>query len=370
MSEDIKTQQESNPLNPSESVVKKGFGRSKLLILILLFVLLLVVLVYVITGTTLIPKDSKLGFLNLKSPEELEGEIYLTLSPLGEEKPNIYKLDLETMELEEYFKDSEYRNYMANFSSDLKKMVFVRAYEDDSSQLILLNEKTGEVSEIGTRSTGFIRNPKFSPDNQQIVYWTFEGTASSFGDNPEDNSIYIISLDGSKEKITNGSFPLFTPDGNGLLFMKNDGLYIFDLSNKTEAFALEIRIGEELKELLGELEPRLAPWLAVRFNVFAEDNLLIATNTVTSKINIFKINSWFPFSYERLFDVNFYAPNWPVFSQNGGYFAIQEFVSQPEGETGLPHLGVYNSETLEKEVLFSLENYELNNIWVTDWIIK
>lgn len=357
--------------NVQPSIEVKSKDNKRVLILSSVFVLLCICLglVYFLFLREDSVFEEKVS--ELEKTEGPRGEIFLTLSPLGEEKPpNIYTLNLETMELDEYFNDSENANFMGSFSSDGNRMVFVRVYVDEveeklEGQILILNELTGEEIELTERFNYFPRNPKFSPDNAQIVYWMVE---KEDGENPEDSSIYILNLDGESEKITEGAFPLFSPDGKYLLVLKNDGLYTVDLVTKEEHFVLEYTpdVLDEYYEI-GEMEKELPNWLNFRMSYSYEKNLLMLTETISSDLFILEVASWSPFEYEILFDADFYTPNWPVFSPCGKYFAIQEFASEDSSSS---HVGVFDLETLEREKSFSLEIFERDYIWLTDWLIK
>jgi len=177
-----------------------------------------------------------------------------------------------------------------------------------------------------------------------------------------------LNLDGEKEKVANGVFPLFSPDGGILLFLKNDGLYTVDFETGEEFFILEYDF-EVLDEYYedGVMEQEVWNWSNFRMSYSYEENLLMLTETVPSNLFILEVLSWSPFEADPIFDVEFYAPNWPVFSPCGGYFAIQEFASEDPSSS---HVGVFNLATLERELSFSLEDFDREYIWLTDWLIK
>ncbi len=307
------------------------------------------------------------------------GEIYLTLSPLGTNKPNIYKLDVESMELEEFLpNDERHANFMGKFSPDGSKMAFVRAYEDATSQLLLLDLRSNDLTELTPKSNFFLRNPQFSSDGNKIAYWVYEDTTlgQSFANNPEENSIYVVDLFGSTEKIAKGAFPFFVDDDKKILSLVDSGLYVLDLQSKQGRVLVSFDMGD-LDILISEgvLEGDLPSWLSLRVGVSRSGDLIILTDTSSSQINILKIKSWVDFDYEYSFRIVSalelaVGPNWPTFSSDSEYLALQDFSDTSDSLSRQSQISVFsfNGEELLREAQFSLENYDLNSIWITDWM--
>ncbi len=298
----------------------------------------------------------------------LEGEIYLTLSPFNYEdegfvvQPNIYRFDLATEELapHPFFEGSYNHNYMASFSSDSEKMTFVKSYEGENHRVMVLNPSTEELRSLTPFLGFFPRNPRFSPDDEEVIYWG-GGELQS----PEGSSIYISSLDGEQREVANGAYPVYSPDGTSVIFLKNDGLYILDLKTKEEYLAIDLTD----KEVFPNLRLVGPDWYAFRFNISPEGDFLIVTHTLASDSNrIFEVSSWDPFEYEDYAEPEFSQPIWPVFSPDARYLALEEY--RFDGEQDSLRLSIYDVENMEIVGNTCLENYELDYVWVSDWIIK
>lgn len=371
---EIETKQINNEVPPT--VENKKSSKKLLPFLIFFLVFLCLGLVYVF----FFQKDSVFEKGELEKDAEkldydiLQGEIFLTLSPLGEEKSNIYKLDLESMELEEYFENTPYRNYTSKFSPNLEEMVFVRVYDDDTNQLLIFNEVTEEIRELTESSTLFPRNPLFSPDGTKVAYWVYEDSVEPFGfsEKPEDNAIYTVSLSNNeKSYVTNGAYPLFSPDGKFLLFLKNDGLYTIDLDSEIETLVFQLDFAgiNDWYEEEG-LEPELWTWLTLRFNFCPRNNILIITDTLGFVTMVLEVESWSPFVYESLFEVETHGPNWPVFSPFGNYIVKQEFGYDDPGMPQLSFFGFNIEDDYDYYGSVSLDGFLEDFIWITDWVIR
>lgn len=303
------------------------------------------------------------------------GEIYLTLAPEGG-NVNVYSLNLETMEMSEYFEESNYDRFMGKFSSDLTKMVFVKTSEDGLSQVVFFDETEDEFYEVTGESELFPRNPSFSLEGDKVVYWVYENTEEplGFGESPEEHSIFLSSLEtGEVEKVAQGAYPVFYPDENSLkiAFLKNDGLYSLDLDTGEETFLVwwdSVYIDEWYSE-----NPNVSPgdfpnWLFLRFAFCFDSGVLLFTDVFSGSVSFFEMSE---LTWEETGEVEVWGPIWPVISPSlGNYYAVQE-AKEVEGEDeGVRQLGVYEMFTSERILSFNLEDFEEQKIWLTDWIIR
>ncbi len=310
--------------------------------------------------------------------DALKGEIFMTLAPKDSEYANIYSLNLETMELQEYFEEANYSNYMGKFSPNLEKMVFVRNYEDETSQLMFVDETEEKEYEITGRSNYFPRNPSFSKDGDKVVYWVYENEEIpfSFGEFPEDHSIYISSLDGKLEKVAEGAFPLFCmEDSSTIIFLKNDGLYSLDLEGKLEQRFYDLDFSgvndwllENAEFGLGE-RPDFWGWLTFRYNISLDQEFLLVTEALPPSIRIYQRqeDGWGPGSLLFLQDVEGKGPVWPVYSPRGEHYAVQDF---GDWEGISTQLQVYQQESSEKVFEYGLNDFNRDHIFITDWIVR
>ncbi len=345
------------------SVNDNGAKDKKNKIIIILFALLPILFVVlffyayqklvIFEGHEIQPKDEV---------SSLEGEIYLTLAPMTGERPilGVYSYDLSTKEMKAYFEhEDEVDNMMASFSSEFDTMTFVRRYSDYSSQVLVLQNK--ELIEVSPRYGLFERNPKISPDKTKVVYWYFESSENPLGaaDVPEENFIVMSELVNNPyliERIKGrGAFPTFTPDGEHLVFLKNDGLYTRNLFTDEENLALELEL--DLEGTHGESPT----WLSFRYNISPDGKNLVVTDSMNAHMYLYRIDSWSPFIYEKVLDEVFVqTPMWPVFSPCSNYFVMQ---------TGL-EISIFNLEGSKLETVLTLDEYYPDSVWVTDWIVK
>jgi hypothetical protein len=370
--EDIKIKEEASS-EPSGQT-KSQFGYRRLFAFVLFLILLITLLIIFILFRQEKVFEKKPSTEETPTEALLKGEIYLTLSPQGEETPNIYKLDLDTMFLEEYFPESPYRNYMAKFTSTAESMAFVRGYDDNTNQIMIFNLNTEEFFELTPRQNIFPRNPVFSPDDTKLAYWIYTEVDAPLGEYPEDNSISVISaVDWTEEEVAKGAFPFFTPDGEFLIYLKNDGLYSLNLETENEKKVVDMDSlyldnyiaegGADLEELE---KVGLPGWTTFRFALSPNGKNLIITDTVSSNVLVFERTSQGGFEYS--FNLMADAPNWPNFSPDSEYFVIQEFET---GETTFPKLSIFSFDDLEFQEGFGLgEAYDSNYFWVSDWIVR
>ncbi len=392
----MNNQQEEIKKN-KESLTEKNWP---LVVLSILIVLTLTFLIY-FYFTTKPESEVDIVYRDDVTEQEafLEGTIYLTLSPGEENNPNIYTLDLSTGEFSPVFEtlveSGAHLNYMSKFSPDLKQKVFYRwsgetlidqekaaefgadlteeMYEEivlsheEYRYLVVLDIDSGELFELTPRSDLILKNPQFSPDGQSVVYWVEETGSQEDFSLPESNSIYISSLDGTQEEITQGVFPYFSPSGESLVFLGDDGLYTIDLESREETLILD-SVFDDLEDPFVQPEEYAVPpgWSSIRFNYSPVNNLLVVTDTLSQRGRFYEINPWEPLTLELVYDEEFYSPNWPVFSPCGNYLVLQEYEPTQRRHT---QVAIYELGSFERLKAFDLLDYNLETIWITDWII-
>ncbi len=288
---------------------------------------------------------------------EKKNELYLTMVLDAEgKKGNIYRLDLDRFEMEPVFDEGD--NFGGSFSTDGQQMVFVRAY-GDSSQILIYKEETAEVTEITSKMDGFLRDPKFSPDGNNIVFWSVEN------DTPV---IYMSNLEGEVEKLTEGFRPLFSKDGKYLLFLQEQGLYTFNLKDSTQKWVFKFEDFEENS------------WDSLTLALSSKNNIIIS-NTSLLKKYILEFDNLKNFVIEGALylDSNFLTTphSWAQYSPNGSSFVNIEEMSEVEEGQFKYMLVFYNKEDFSIGEVYEFEDYILNledsvveEVWVTDWVIR
>jgi len=120
------------------------------------------------------------------------------------------------------------------YSPDGAKILFYSMREGGNLEIYLMNEDGSDVTRITQNLTNNDSEAIFSPDGMKIAYYS-------------DGSIYTINADGSNNTLfqTDASHPLFTPDGNNILYnkMTADGyaIYINDINGGNE---IELGLGD------------------------------------------------------------------------------------------------------------------------------
>jgi eukaryotic-like serine/threonine-protein kinase len=119
-------------------------------------------------------------------------------------------------------------NRMPDFSPDGSKVVF-RSNRNGGGiyQMPVLGGEIQFVVQGGL-------NPKFSPDGQQIAYWT--GAESVAAAVPGSGSAWVVPARGGQprriaEKLTSGRQPIWSPDGNSVLLVGYSSTKAFDRSS-------------------------------------------------------------------------------------------------------------------------------------------
>ena len=116
-------------------------------------------------------------------------------------------------------------------SSDGKWGVFTGStYDDDNNitKLFLFNISTGEINVLAEGN--WIRVLDIHPNGEAVSYWSYENA----------HEVLNIYHKGEIIEIIDGSSGTFSPDGSTIAYGKREqGLFIYDLSTKTETLLVE-----------------------------------------------------------------------------------------------------------------------------------
>ncbi len=107
------------------------------------------------------------------------------------------------------------------FTVDDRKVLTLLFRRDNTSQIVLIDTESGTVETLRSLNWVYPKRMDLSPDGRWIVYDSFRP------DSKTERAIYVLSTDGTTERLLPpepGSwlFPLFTPDGNSVLFTGGD----------------------------------------------------------------------------------------------------------------------------------------------------
>lgn len=340
---------------------------------LILFLVIFVVLIFA-GGFFLFERFSEKSLLLIeesivKDPFiDLNGTIYITLASLGDRETDLYAFDVETGNLEKLF-DDDFVNFMSSISPDGKRMVYSAAPLDrDPSytepftewlQLFIRNIQTGERQQLTETTYADIKRfPEWSPDGTQIA---FTGRYDYFGSlfKPDTWDIFIIDLLGNEQLLDSGTFPQWSPDGSQILYLKNDGLYRYDIVNAVKYKVRDIVGGEG--------------YLAMHIDVSKNDEFVWGIPG-RNEFALAKIVSWDPFRFEnmnRIVDRDGKSLYHLLFSPDSRYIVALETNShestRERRETQEFRIVIYNTETFEKLILRDLNDYNFDMAFITDW---
>ena len=152
-----------------------------------------------------------------------------------------------------------YRNEEAGFvkpsawSPDGKQILTLLFRKDNISQIALVSAQDGSARPLRSLNWVYPKRMDFSPDGRYIVF------DSTISDDAPERDIYVLATDGSRQitavdHAANDLFPLWTPDGKGILFGS-------DRAGTLDAWFLPVADGEpagpprQVKKDLGRFLP-------------------------------------------------------------------------------------------------------------------
>jgi len=282
------------------------------------------------------------------------GKIFLTL--YDERNPenglrSIYSYDFDKEQLTLYYTNN-YVTLLNRFSSQGDQEVFTLIEPGEEEDNLYL-KKGKNISKL-THSTNIINHlaPSWSPDGNFIAYM---GQLKESGDigltSLAATHVFLTDLDGNERIISPGGYPYFSPDGQSILLMKPDGVYIFGNLTGTPN---GLQIGP----------PGTITTIYEKTYLSHDKSLFAWSFPGQGKIFIYEIKSWKPFSWALRNTIDAYA-DWPVFSPDNRYLA---FLEVDETLTENEKLSVYDFETKRKKSFLKLENYDERPIIISEWI--
>lgn len=194
-----------------------------------LVVVSLSAMLVVVTGCWPMPNRIAVGpdgLLALSMPDETSGS-YEALPQRG----HIWLLDTVTGRVQTVIAEGENLSW-ATFSPNGQELLYVESPPIDPHQiltgklshpwkLMLLDRRSGTLTELVSADHGFLWAPTFSPDGRKIAYYR--------GDGEDRLGLYIFDRDGGGERLLKlmqdahglyyapyGPGPLWTPDGQWL----------------------------------------------------------------------------------------------------------------------------------------------------------
>lgn len=296
-----------------------------------------------------------------KLTSDLEGSIYISLSAPDEKVTDIYAFNLESNSLDEVFENKgEYARYASKVSPAGNKIAYM-AYlplSGEFPQLYIYDVDTEGISQLTSASSRNKRLPSWSPNGTSIAFTAhFADLNDEERLDPNNWGIAIARFNAKVRPVGLGTYPMWSPDGSVLLFLKKDGLYVYNIESRDISKAFTLPWG-------GEADTTM------KLSVSSDGTRLAWSNYYQQEILLFKINSWSPFDMEHIsvIETPEGAPFQSVFSPDGNYLAVKKAGWDAELETRIdPQIAVYDLETFKSIKVFDLTEYNWGYFYLTDW---
>ena len=299
---------------------------------------------------------------------DLKGDVYLTLASVEGNTnggyADVYTFDIENEEFGRTAEDGFVKVTSALSPSGKRLAYAASPYDPEKAegapfsellQLYVRNFDTGTVEKITNATTSAVRMPRWSPDGNLIAFTSIENYADAADNDPNKWLVHVTDLEGNIETIGVGTYPLWSPDGENILFVRSEGLYLYNVQHKTEHLALPL--DEELTTFM-------------KFGLSSDGSLLAWSYPQGGTLTVFRISSWEPFSViiEDEIWTGVSPAYWPVFSSNNRYLIFQEVDWDSQtGEFSNLRLTAYDREIKSRKTLADLTQYRFDASFINDW---
>ncbi len=280
---------------------------------------------------------------------ELQGKIYLTLSPKNDEAKTvgIYSYNLEKQRLEEAVIDKGLQLWGGEISPSGNRMLTTNRttiYINDMADLTMWGKLTDE--EINN----FKSEPVWSSRGWYTIYSGREDISLD-SNIPENWQIYSVDHELNEKYLADGIHP-HVAKNNHIFFLKNDGLYWMNLLGGDVA---------KIWEINGEARSN------IDLDISKIGDIGILSNPNEGSLFIFKNNAEnYAFIGEIIKEIKTYALQ-PVLSPDDKFLSVIELDKDEEGFLVNPRLVVYDLETYEKQEIMDLKDYRQEQLWINDW---
>jgi hypothetical protein len=234
--------------------------------------------------------------------------------------------------------------------------------DKDGTRIQELDAETGTFKTFTSATGTYEQSIAYAKESKRLAFNRLGVPFRSYTDLVPIRNWEVVITDPEKDTlltvIPGAVQPKWSPDGEKLVYLKADGLYVYDLKNATETKVVTATEGQILATSKMDVSP--------------DGKYLITTVAKAGIIIVSEITSWEPFTLKELGRIQGTGTEyyWPQFSYDSKYYVVQAIDAALPGSVDRLHprfeIRPIMSRTIVQSIPIDAFNFEafFTDTWV------
>ena len=296
---------------------------------------------------------------------KLVGSLYLTLSPLS----NSSKLDIYTFDLSNKSLSPLLSNKRDNITPALTVGGDTVAYaskggEEAAFQIYSMSLQSKYSSPLTQDANPHKSEPTWSSDNIHVAYSVQSLSTSTNLLFPSNWLVFVTDNEKNAKLAGVGSNPFFSPDGQTLFVLQNDGIHSMSVASLYNTKSKQQAGFSKL--LVSSITGAGRALKSMKISVAPDGKRLAWSVPTEGYVRIFGVNSWAPLTLVPEKDIPVTALG-AAFSPDSQYLALEQVTTAVDAKFTNPKIVIYSLKDYASVTALDLSAYSTKSLWLSAW---